>query len=260
MALPVHLRDKHPSDQKIHHKSPDSSGPGPGLSCVSFQSDHSVSQPLNFTGGSLFSDHRSKYQQRPDSPGPEPSYVSLKSDWSMDHPVHLRDKHHSDQKIQQQRPDPPRPGPGPSYMLHQSGWSIGEPVYFKEGEHFSDLRGNQKSSEVLHGQSAQQHQTHLDLIFKLLEENIVTFVKNELKNIRRILSPNDPECSNIQTEDEEVLEDEEQRRSSSREAFLKITLNFLRRMKQEELADCLQRRSLVPLCQRKLKSDLRKKF
>uniref|UniRef100_A0A3Q1HUD9 NACHT domain-containing protein n=1 Tax=Anabas testudineus TaxID=64144 RepID=A0A3Q1HUD9_ANATE len=44
-----------------------------------------------------------------------------------------------------------------------------------------------------------------------------------------------------QREDEEVLdgEDEEQRRSS-REAFLKMTLNFLRRMKQEELADCLQ--------------------
>lgn len=34
-------------------------------------------------------------------------------------------------------------------------------------------------------------------------------------------------------------EDEDQRRSS-REAFVKITLDFLRRMKQEELADCLQ--------------------
>lgn len=35
-------------------------------------------------------------------------------------------------------------------------------------------------------------------------------------------------------------EDEEER-SSSREAFLKITLDFLRRMKQEEMADCLQK-------------------
>ena len=34
-------------------------------------------------------------------------------------------------------------------------------------------------------------------------------------------------------------EDEEQRRSS-REAFLKITLQFLRRLKQEKMADCLQ--------------------
>ncbi|GLD64837.1 NACHT, LRR and PYD domains-containing protein 12-like protein, partial [Lates japonicus] len=85
------------------------------------------------------------------------------------------------------------------------------------------------------------HQTPLDSVFMLLEENIVTFMKNELKKIQRVLSPDYPECLESQREDEEVLdgEDEEQRRSS-REAFLKITLNFLRRMKQEELADCLQ--------------------
>uniref|UniRef100_A0A671WGE4 NACHT domain-containing protein n=1 Tax=Sparus aurata TaxID=8175 RepID=A0A671WGE4_SPAAU len=74
-----------------------------------------------------------------------------------------------------------------------------------------------------------------------MEENIVTFVKNELKKVREVLSSDYPECSESQREDEEVLdgEDEEQRRSS-REAFLKITLHFLRRMKQEELADRLQ--------------------
>uniref|UniRef100_A0A4W6FTS4 NACHT domain-containing protein n=1 Tax=Lates calcarifer TaxID=8187 RepID=A0A4W6FTS4_LATCA len=59
--------------------------------------------------------------------------------------------------------------------------------------------------------------------------------------MQKVLSPDYPECLESQREDEEVLdgEDEEQRRSS-REEFLKITLNFLRRMKQEELADCLQ--------------------
>ncbi|XP_033182611.1 protein NLRC3-like [Anabas testudineus] len=41
------------------------------------------------------------------------------------------------------------------------------------------------------------------------------------------------------------------------EAFLKITLNFLRRMKQEELADCLQSTAVY---QRELKSNLKKKF
>ncbi|XP_035857410.1 NLR family CARD domain-containing protein 3-like [Sander lucioperca] len=56
----------------------------------------------------------------------------------------------------------------------------------------------------------------------LLEENIGTFVKNELKKIQK---------------------------------FLKITLHFLRRMKQEELADRLQR-----MCKRKLKTNLNKKF
>lgn len=77
-------------------------------------------------------------------------------------------------------------------------------------------------------------------LFQLLEDNIVTFVKDELKKIQKSLSPDYPECSESQREDEEVLdgEDEEQRRSS-RESFLKITVNFLRRMKQEELADCL---------------------
>ncbi|XP_040908616.1 protein NLRC3-like, partial [Toxotes jaculatrix] len=120
---------------------------------------------------------------------------------------------------------------------------------------------DQESSEVPSAQSAQQHQTHLDSIFMLLEENIVTFVKKELKKIQKVVSPDYPECSESQREDEEVLdgEDEEQRRSS-REAFVKITVNFLRRMKQEELADCLHSRLFAPVCQRKLKSTLKKKF
>ncbi|XP_036946947.1 protein NLRC3-like [Acanthopagrus latus] len=96
----------------------------------------------------------------------------------------------------------------------------------------------------------------------LLEENIVTFVKNELKKFQKVLSSDYPECyPESQREDEEVLdgEDEELRRSS-REAFLKITLHFLRRMKQEELADRLQSKSHSAVCQRKLKSNLQKKF
>ncbi|KAK2917291.1 hypothetical protein Q8A73_004037 [Channa argus] len=123
-----------------------------------------------------------------------------------------------------------------------------------------DQRVDQQSSEVPSGQSVQQHQTHLDSIFMLLEDNIVTFVKNELKKMQKSLSPDYPECSESQREDEELLdgEDEEQRRSS-RESFLKITVNFLRRMKQEELADCLQSKSSF-MCQSALKSHMRKKF
>ncbi|TDG95982.1 hypothetical protein EPR50_G00241840 [Perca flavescens] len=105
----------------------------------------------------------------------------------------------------------------------------------------SDPGVDQESSEVPIGQSAQQHQTHLDSIFMLLEENIITYVKNELKKIQKLLSPDYPECSESQREDV----DEEQRRS--REAFLKITLHFLRRMKQDELADCLQRSKRISL-------------
>ncbi|KAM4600211.1 NLR family CARD domain-containing protein 3-like [Fundulus diaphanus] len=95
----------------------------------------------------------------------------------------------------------------------------------------------------------------------LLEDNIVTFVKKELKKIQKVLSPDDPDSSESQRDDVEVLEgeDEEQRRSS-REALMKITLNFLRRMKQEELVDRLQSKHLAAVCQHKLKSGLKEKF
>ncbi|KAK2920594.1 hypothetical protein Q8A73_000079 [Channa argus] len=123
-------------------------------------------------------------------------------------------------------------------------------------EQASDGRVEQQSSEVHSDQFAQQHQPDLDSIFMLLEDNIVTFVKTQLKEIQRVLRPDYPECSESQREDEE---DEEQRRSS-RESFVKITVNFLRRMKQEELADCLQSRIDAAVCGCKLKSNLKKKF
>ncbi|XP_047455325.1 protein NLRC3-like [Mugil cephalus] len=47
---------------------------------------------------------------------------------------------------------------------------------------------------------------------------------------------------------------------SSRKAFLKIAMQFMRRMKQKELADFLQNRTLGALCHHKLKSRLKKRF
>ncbi|XP_053179077.1 NACHT, LRR and PYD domains-containing protein 12-like, partial [Scomber japonicus] len=147
--------------------------------------------------------------------------------------------------------------PEPSCVSMNSDWSMDHPYNFKDGRHSDDHKVDQESSEVPSGQSAQQHQTQLDSIFMLLEENIVTFVKNELKKMQKSLSPDDPECLESQREDEEVLDgEEEEQRRRSRDAFLKITLHFLRRMKQEELADCLQ----SSRCRRKLKSNLQKKF
>lgn len=76
-------------------------------------------------------------------------------------------------------------------------------------------------------------------MFQLLEENIVSFVRDELKWFQRVLSLDYPEFLRRQREDKEVQgEEDEQKRS--REAFLKITLLFLRRINQEDLADCLQ--------------------
>ncbi|XP_050921719.1 NLR family CARD domain-containing protein 3 [Lates calcarifer] len=187
---------------------------------------------------------------------PEPSCVSMKRDRSAS-PSLLSDFRQSvDGRIQQQRPD----SPGPSCLSLKSNESKKGFINFKGGRPSADQIVDQESSEVPSGQSAQQHQTHLDSIFMLLEENIVTFVKKELKKMQKVLSPDYPECLESQREDEEVLdgEDEEQRRSS-REEFLKITVNFLRRMKQEELADCLQSKSPA-MCQHNLKSNLKKKF
>ncbi|XP_051250148.1 NLR family CARD domain-containing protein 3-like isoform X2 [Dicentrarchus labrax] len=201
-------------------------------------------------------DTRTKAQrihQRPDCPEPEPSCVSMKSDDSMGRYEDFKDGRHSvDQR---------RKKPEPSCVSMKSDRSMDHLIHFKDGRHSVDQRVDQESSEVPSGQSAQQHQTHLDSIFMLLEDNIVTFVKNQLKKIQKVLSSDYPECSESQREDEEVLdgEDEEQRRSS-REALLKITVHFLRRMKQEELADCLQSKHLVGVCQCELKSNLKKKF
>ncbi|XP_051816567.1 NACHT, LRR and PYD domains-containing protein 3-like [Acanthochromis polyacanthus] len=133
-----------------------------------------------------------------------------------------------------------------------------EPTDFKHGHPSVDEGVNQQSSEDLRGQSVPQHQKDLDSILMLLEENIISYVKNEMKKIQKVLSPNYPECLENQREEELEGEDEEQRRSS-RESFLKITLHFLKKMKQEELADCLQR-TISLMCQQKLKSSLKKRY
>nr|XP_008289087.1 PREDICTED: NACHT, LRR and PYD domains-containing protein 3-like [Stegastes partitus] len=67
-----------------------------------------------------------------------------------------------------------------------------------------------------------------------------------------VLSENYPECSASQGEDEE--------QRSSREMFHQITEHFLRRMKQEQLAERLQSKLIAPICGRKLKSKLKEKF
>ncbi|TDH03420.1 hypothetical protein EPR50_G00163920 [Perca flavescens] len=154
-------------------------------------------------------------QETPDSP--EPSAVSMKSDCSMAEPLTFRDGNHStEQRVQQETPDSPEP----SAVV------------------------NRERSEVTVSHSSDNVHNEADLasIFLLLEENIVTFVKTELKKFHRVLCPDYPECLERQKDDEEMEVDgvKEEQRESSRQSLLKITLHFLRRMKQEELADSLQ--------------------
>ncbi|XP_065819627.1 NACHT, LRR and PYD domains-containing protein 3-like isoform X2 [Labrus bergylta] len=158
---------------------------------------------------------------------------------------------------QQNRPGPEHkhePGPAPSLVSLKSDASVQRFIEFK-GQPSAEGGVHQQASEGPSGQ------TNLDSTFRLLEENIVSYVKNELKKIQRVLSSDYPECLERQRADEEVLDsEEEEQRRSSREAFLKITLHFLRRMKQEELADCLQSRAVASECRCKLKSNLKEKF
>ncbi|XP_077952958.1 uncharacterized protein LOC144390323 [Gasterosteus aculeatus] len=163
----------------------------------------------------------------------------MKSNRSMDHPQKFKDVGPSvDASSHQQRGKSPEP----RCLSMKSDRSMGHRINFKDGRRSYDPEEDQESSEVPTGPSAQQHQTHLDSIFMLLEENILTFVKNELKKIQKVVSSDYPEC--LEKEDEKEL-DEEQRRS--REAFVKISVHFLRRMKQEELAERLQSSKRISL-------------
>ncbi|XP_051797624.1 NLR family CARD domain-containing protein 3-like [Acanthochromis polyacanthus] len=157
----------------------------------------------------------------------------------------------------QRNPPGPGPGPGSSCVSFKSDRSKDNPIYFK-GEPGPAAEGvEQQNSEVPRAQSVQQHD--LDSIFMLLEDNMVTFVKKELKKMQKLVSPDYPECSESQGEDEEELEGDDEDERSSREMFQQITVLFLRRMKQEKLADRLQSK-LPAVCGRELKSSLKKKF
>uniref|UniRef100_A0A8C7VC14 B30.2/SPRY domain-containing protein n=2 Tax=Oncorhynchus mykiss TaxID=8022 RepID=A0A8C7VC14_ONCMY len=161
--------------------------------------------------------------------------------------------------IKQERPA----SPVPSGLSMKSDWSMGTPIKFREGDFSLKQRNQQKrsESEILSGQSSQIHQTDLASIFSLLEENIITLMKNELKMFKRILSSELPQGFESQKQDKEVVEaEDEKQESSAREGALKITLHVLRKMNQKELADTLEKSELAVICQRELKSHLKKKF
>ncbi|XP_064841886.1 NLR family CARD domain-containing protein 3-like [Oncorhynchus masou masou] len=187
--------------------------------------------------------------------------------------MHLSGGHDTKAKrpIQQERPA----SPVPSCVSMKSDRSMDPPIKFREGDFSTEQRASlfpcscfvhrnqqeRSESEILSGQSSQSHQTDLASIFSMLEEKIMTFVKNELKTFKRILSPELPEGFESQKQDKEVVDaEDEQQESSAREGALKITLHILRKMNQKELADTLEKYEFAVICQRELKSNLKKKF
>ncbi|XP_033971981.1 LOW QUALITY PROTEIN: NACHT, LRR and PYD domains-containing protein 3-like [Trematomus bernacchii] len=264
MDPPIELKDGQHSDPEIQHEEtgPETgsgpgadSGSGSGPSCVSMKSDRSMDKPIGFRDGKHSDGPRIQHEETGPDSGPGPSCVSMKRVRSMGKPIGFTYRMHSDSpRIKEQRP------------VHRTSSCVSmKSDHFREfyskiqRKHFNNHplhRAYRQNSEVPINQSVQ-----LDSVFMLLQENIVRFVEDELKKIQRVLSLDYPEGLESQREDEEVLdgEDEEQRRSS-REAFLNITLHFLRSMKQEELADRLQSKTNARVCKRKLKSTLKERF
>ncbi|XP_045567108.1 uncharacterized protein isoform X2 [Salmo salar] len=180
-------------------------------------------------------------QERPASP--VPSCVSMKSDKSMYQPLNFRvgDFSTEQRPIKRKRPA----SPVPSCVSMKSDWSMGLLINFRKGDLSTEQRNQQErsESEILSGPSSQGHPTDLASIFSVLEENIMTFVKNELKMFKRILSPELPEGFESQKQDKEVVDAEDENpASSAREGALKITLHVLRKMNQKELADSLEKK------------------
>ncbi|XP_051798421.1 NACHT, LRR and PYD domains-containing protein 3-like isoform X6 [Acanthochromis polyacanthus] len=208
-------------------------------------------------------ENQSKAQRNPPGPGPGPgpgpasSCVSLNSDQSKDRFIDFKDHEPPAAEGIHQRPESSGPGPASSCVSFKSDRSKGLPIYFKGEPGPAAERVEQQNSEVPRAQSVQQ--PHLDSIFMLLEDNMVTFVKKELKKMQKLVSPVSPERSESQREDEEELEGDDEDERSSREMFQQITVLFLRRMKQEKLADSLQSK-LPAVCGRELKCALKKKF
>ncbi|CAJ1064555.1 protein NLRC3 isoform X3 [Xyrichtys novacula] len=193
-------------------------------------------------------------QQSPSSGGP--SCMSMKSDRSKDLPIDLKSGQPVDERMQQQSPG----SGGPSSVSMKRDRSKDLPIDLKSGQPV-DASFQQETSEVPINQPTQQHQTDLDSAFMVLEKNIVTFVKNELRALKRILSLDYPTSFETQSENEEVSNGEDEEQTwKNREAFLNITINFLRRMEREELADRVQSKTAVPAYQHTLKSYLKNRF
>uniref|UniRef100_A0A674ACC1 NACHT domain-containing protein n=1 Tax=Salmo trutta TaxID=8032 RepID=A0A674ACC1_SALTR len=109
--------------------------------------------------------------------------------------------------------------------------------------------------------------TYLLELFQLLEENIMTFVKNELKMFKRILSPELPEGFESQKQDKEVVDAEDEMQESINKILefttLKQSYNTVDIKTNVILISSvlfLHSDELDVICQRELKSNLKKKF
>lgn len=81
-----------------------------------------------------------------------------------------------------------------------------------------------------------KHFNHTIVFLQILEENIVTFVRTELRNFYRLLNPEHFQTSN---EKNQMVNCDDEEKWSIKEAFVNLTLEFLRGMKQQTTAELL---------------------
>ncbi|XP_048853508.1 NLR family CARD domain-containing protein 3-like isoform X4 [Brienomyrus brachyistius] len=143
--------------------------------------------------------------------------------------------------------------PVPSCVSLKSDASMEPPLDLREGPLPTDQRDQMEDcSSDLHDKSG------LSSILKSLEEKAMKFLKEELKTFVRYLDQNYPECSEPQLEEDNDLDsDGQMQKTSVREVALKITLYILRTMKQDDLADLLDKRKLML---QEIKAKLKKQF
>ncbi|XP_039540918.1 NACHT, LRR and PYD domains-containing protein 4E-like isoform X3 [Pimephales promelas] len=115
----------------------------------------------------------------------------------------------------------------------KSDWSNVLPPNFSEKTPSSNKRLQYETLDS----DLQTHRKHENFkdnllgIFQDLERKIITFLKNELEKLKKIL-----QHENTQ----HFVKDFNENRSSIREAALDLTLHYLREMKQDEAADALE--------------------
>uniref|UniRef100_A0A8C7P5W3 B30.2/SPRY domain-containing protein n=1 Tax=Oncorhynchus mykiss TaxID=8022 RepID=A0A8C7P5W3_ONCMY len=281
-ASEMSLSGEHDTKAKSPIKRKKPASPVP--SCVSMKSDWSICQPIEFREGDFSPEQRGQCskmslsgEREEEGPASKMSLsgereeegpaskmsLSGEREWGPASKMYLSGEHEIKVKspIKRKR----SASPVPSCVSMKSDWSMNLPTRFREGDFSTEQSYQQERSELemLSGQSSQSQHIDLTSIFSLLEEKIMTFVKNELKRFKRILSPELPQGFESQKQDEEVVDAEDEKQESSpREGALKITLHVLRKMNQKELADTLEKNSveLDVICQRELKSNLKKKF
>ncbi|XP_062386701.1 NACHT, LRR and PYD domains-containing protein 3-like isoform X2 [Sardina pilchardus] len=210
----------------------------PAPSCVSMKSHQSKDQDINFRVGESRPDASQTQKGRPDSPAP--SCVSMKSDLSKDQDINFRGGDLS--PVQAKRSCSPVPSCVSMKSDHFELKLEGRPD-----------PGIQLEEETVNPSLSRCYENELSTIFKELEYKVITFMKNELKRLKKLLSPDYPESPCDEEEGEEDQRD-------ARDGALKIAVHTLRSMKQDILAQQLELNGLLLRCQQQLKYRLSKKF